>query len=136
MWTSSGVSVFLQLAGTSLFGHRICARFCTLKQLGVVLETLKCYIVQQNTTFGSVVYFVVKNLVLLQREIQGCFDTTFEIKTYCCLFVALPPEPGDMAAANPSKFDNDWVFLNYTYKRFEGLTQRGHLRPESFHKMS
>ncbi len=22
----------------------------------------------------------------------------------------------------------DWVFQNYTFKRFEGLTQRGHLR--------
>ena len=22
----------------------------------------------------------------------------------------------------------DWVFVNYTYKRFEGLTQRGHIR--------
>ena len=23
----------------------------------------------------------------------------------------------------------DWVFQNYTFKRFEGLTQRGHLKP-------
>ena len=23
----------------------------------------------------------------------------------------------------------DWVFINYTYKRFEGLTQRGVIRP-------
>lgn len=23
----------------------------------------------------------------------------------------------------------DWVFINYTYKRFEGLTQRGLVRP-------
>ena len=25
--------------------------------------------------------------------------------------------------------DRDWVFLNYTYKRFEVLTQRGKKRP-------
>lgn len=26
------------------------------------------------------------------------------------------------------RYDNDWVFMNYTFKRFEGLTQRGHLK--------
>jgi len=33
-----------------------------------------------------------------------------------------PVKEGDMGY-------KDWVFINYTYKRFEGLTQRGALRP-------
>lgn len=28
-------------------------------------------------------------------------------------------------ATEPDYKSKDWVFLNYTYKRFEGLTQRG-----------
>lgn len=28
-------------------------------------------------------------------------------------------------ATEPDFKSKDWVFLNYTYKRFEGLTQRG-----------
>ncbi|KAK2184118.1 hypothetical protein NP493_281g01042 [Ridgeia piscesae] len=35
-------------------------------------------------------------------------------------------------ASNGAKYNNDWVFLNYTYKRFEGLTQRGHLHMPTF----
>lgn len=29
------------------------------------------------------------------------------------------------SATEPDFKSKDWVFLNYTYKRFEGLTQRG-----------
>lgn len=29
----------------------------------------------------------------------------------------------------PDFKSKDWVFLNYTYKRFEGLTQRGTIPP-------
>ena len=30
----------------------------------------------------------------------------------------------------------DWVFINYTFKRFEGLTQRGPIRPSNFEQHS
>ena len=33
------------------------------------------------------------------------------------------------AAFDPSGRYKDWVFLNYTFKRFDGLTQRGVPRP-------
>jgi len=46
-----------------------------------------------------------------------------------------PQMAGD-SAESPTSGSNykDWVFINYTFKRFEGLTQRGALRPNSFHK--
>ncbi|KAK1338477.1 hypothetical protein QTO34_001594 [Cnephaeus nilssonii] len=53
---------------------------------------------------------------------------------YCCLTSALfPPSFGVMftdqvATSNHPETDyknKDWVFINYTYKRFEGLTARG-----------
>lgn len=37
------------------------------------------------------------------------------------LFVSVTTEPDFKS--------KDWVFLNYTYKRFEGLTQRGSIPP-------
>jgi len=33
--------------------------------------------------------------------------------------------PSTANATEPDFKSKDWVFLNYTYKRFEGLTQRG-----------
>jgi hypothetical protein len=38
----------------------------------------------------------------------------------CCVAGAQPVKPD--SKAQPYK---DWVFINYTFKRFEGLTQRG-----------
>lgn len=35
-------------------------------------------------------------------------------------------------SVNESTATKDWVFVNYTYARFERLTQRGHIRPNSF----
>jgi len=35
------------------------------------------------------------------------------------------PAPAAVAAHSGSKGGKDWVFINYTFKRFEGLTQRG-----------
>jgi len=37
------------------------------------------------------------------------------------------PPPVEMDASK-----NDWVFINYTFKRFEGLTQRGPIRKSNF----
>ena len=37
-------------------------------------------------------------------------------------FILLPEETVKEKAEASAK---DWVFLNYTFKRFEGLTQRG-----------
>lgn len=36
-----------------------------------------------------------------------------------------PPVQSSASATEPDFKSKDWVFLNYTYKRFEGLTQRG-----------
>ena len=33
------------------------------------------------------------------------------------------------AFSDEGESQKDWVFQNYTFKRFEGLTQRGHLKP-------
>lgn len=41
------------------------------------------------------------------------------------LFFSSPPVPSPASATEPDFKSKDWVFLNYTYKRFEGLTQRG-----------
>ncbi|CAH1785922.1 unnamed protein product [Owenia fusiformis] len=40
-----------------------------------------------------------------------------------------PPSPYQHTQSEENKV-NDWVFINYTFKRFEGLTQRGVLRPQ------
>ena len=41
---------------------------------------------------------------------------------HCLLFTASAPEPPKEGDVSGYK---DWVFINYTFKRFEGLTQRG-----------
>lgn len=38
---------------------------------------------------------------------------------FCIFFAASAPHPQD------GEILKDWVFINYTFKRFEGLTQRG-----------
>lgn len=45
--------------------------------------------------------------------------------TPCFCFFSPPPVPSPASATEPDFKSKDWVFLNYTYKRFEGLTQRG-----------
>ncbi|XP_021352926.1 serine/threonine-protein kinase tricorner-like isoform X1 [Mizuhopecten yessoensis] len=41
------------------------------------------------------------------------------------------PEPQGQEAQDKDSKYKDWVFINYTYKRFEGLTQRGNPFPKS-----
>ena len=41
------------------------------------------------------------------------------------------PEPPD----TKSDGSKDWMFLNYTFKRFEGLTQRGKLEKKFRHSL-
>lgn len=47
-----------------------------------------------------------------------------EITPFFFLFSSLPVQ-SPASATEPDFKSKDWVFLNYTYKRFEGLTQRG-----------
>ena len=47
------------------------------------------------------------------------------------LFLATDEVQQEMDATGKHS-NNDWVFINYTFKRFEGLTQRGVLKPSTF----
>jgi hypothetical protein len=48
----------------------------------------------------------------------------FELRTMVliCVFVSAAAPP--VQEGNETNY-KDWVFINYTFKRFEGLTQRG-----------
>lgn len=68
-------------------------------------------------------------------------DDTSNFDTIPDVDLKIPrPTPADadhLAAMNNNAGSGykDWVFINYTFKRFEGLTQRGHY-PLSFHQSS
>ena len=58
---------------------------------------------------------------------------TFSVHVY---FAATQPQSEAeaakaAAAAAGQASSNDWMFLNYTYKRFDGLTQRGRIPASS-----
>jgi serine/threonine kinase 38 len=55
-------------------------------------------------------------------EIRECFllfHLRLHLRLLNLLFLAAPPHTQD------GEVLKDWVFINYTFKRFEGLTQRG-----------
>ena len=52
----------------------------------------------------------------------------------CSSFFFSASQQPNHGESDSTKYNNDWVFLNYTYKRFEGLTQRGQVRPSTFNK--
>ena len=54
-------------------------------------------------------------------DVRGLTDTTN--------FDEFPPIENSNEPIDAAPGDRDWVFINYTYKRFEGLTQRGKKRP-------
>lgn len=70
----------------------------------------------------NVFYLWLKvTLVKLLHSFFYCART--QIKMFS-LFSS-PSVPSPASATEPDFKSKDWVFLNYTYKRFEGLTQRG-----------
>ena len=50
--------------------------------------------------------------------------------TFTTLLLAAAPSNND--TGQPYK---DWVFINYTFKRFEGFTQRGKLKKKFRHSL-
>lgn len=58
----------------------------------------------------------------VKLEIRKIFDFSYQtcqLLNYKCISASAPlPQDGDVSY-------KDWVFINYTFKRFEGLTQRG-----------
>ena len=94
------------------------------------------------SVFGSflnnlkTILFEIKNISLLydiwiyviyfmQFNIPPNFIIIFKIMRlicFCFILAAAPVKEGEAGY-------KDWVFINYTYKRFEGLTQRGLVRP-------
>ena len=52
----------------------------------------------------------------IRVEVRGLTDTSH--------FETSPIEENFPAVEGTEPDDRDWVFINYTYKRFEGLTQR------------
>jgi serine/threonine kinase 38 len=61
-------------------------------------------------------------------------DDTSNFDEFPDIDLSLPvvhPQGGGMSGGPGDALDTsgrDWVFLNYTFKRFDGLTQRGDLR--------
>jgi len=53
----------------------------------------------------------------IRVDVRGLTDTSN--------FETSPIEDNFAHVEGTEPDDRDWVFINYTYKRFEGLTQRG-----------
>ena len=60
----------------------------------------------------------------LRIDVRGLTDTT-NFDEFPPVDVGIDHQNVDSSVSS----DRDWVFLNYTYKRFEVLTQRGKKRP-------
>merc|ERR1712242_641430 len=63
-------------------------------------------------------------------EVKSIDDTSnFDDFPDVDLKIPAPPSKQDPSSSRPSTSGGppykDWVFINYTFKRFEGLTQRG-----------
>ena len=56
----------------------------------------------------------------IRIDVRGLTDTSN--------FDEFPPIESTNETVDQTPSDKDWVFINYTYKRFEGLTQRGKKR--------
>lgn len=57
----------------------------------------------------------------IRIDVRGLTDTSN--------FDEFPPiDSTNESSIDQIPSDKDWVFINYTYKRFEGLTQRGKKR--------
>lgn len=54
-------------------------------------------------------------------------DDTSNFDDFPDVDLKIPAAPNKEAAENSGL--KDWVFINYTFKRFEGLTQRGNKTP-------
>ena len=104
---------------------------------------------ERKTDSFSRTYFPVSQLIIiLTLCVCGCtvYPVTINYKALSLspyLFPLPPSSPSSLsqAAAAPTKSpaaaaaaeadykNKDWVFINYTYKRFEGLTARGAIPP-------
>lgn len=65
--------------------------------------------------------------MLKLKIVEECLVIKF---SFSLSLFSLSPSLNDIAASAPMPQDGeviykDWVFINYTFKRFEGLTQRG-----------
>lgn len=80
-------------------------------------EDIKCH-----SFFNDVDWHTIRDRpAAIRISIQGLTDTTN--------FDDFPPiDTSSDSLVDTSPSDRDWVFMNYTYKRFEGLTQRGKKR--------
>lgn len=56
----------------------------------------------------------------MSGSMKKCWDPGIEILIAGLIVTASAPLPQDGEVIY-----KDWVFINYTFKRFEGLTQRG-----------
>ena len=68
------------------------------------------------------------NLIIIQHARFSFYSNLNIFKT---LFLSLGAGGNNnnncYANGNGGQGYKDWVFINYTFKRFEGLTQRGHI---------
>jgi serine/threonine kinase 38 len=73
--------------------------------------------IKQHSFFRNVDWNTIRDRpAAIRVEVRGLTDTSH--------FETSPIEESFPAVEGTEPDDRDWVFINYTYKRFEGLTQR------------
>ena len=60
------------------------------------------------------------NIIVLTRFFLSVLDDTSNFDEFPDVDLKIPS-----ATSGSTQGSKDWVFINYTFKRFEGLTQRG-----------
>ena len=74
----------------------------------------------QNPVSKIKFYLFSDRPAAIRIDVRGLTDTSN--------FDEFPPIDRNTEPEDETPSDKDWVFINYTYKRFEGLTQRGKKR--------
>jgi len=81
--------------------------------------------IKQHSFFNGVDWQTIRDRpAAIRIDVRGLTDTT-NFDEFPPVDVGIDHQNVDSSISS----DRDWVFLNYTYKRFEVLTQRGKKRP-------
>lgn len=77
--------------------------------------------IKKHSFFNNVDWLTFRDRpAAIRIDVRGLTDTSN--------FDEFPPIDRNTEPEDETPSDKDWVFINYTYKRFEGLTQRGKKR--------
>ena len=87
-----------------------------------------CCIVGNSTTREALADRCISLLCVLYRDRPAAIPIHVKSIADTSNFEEFPEIEEKHSFENEGSGEKDWVFQNYTFKRFEGLTQRGLLR--------